>query len=64
MRHADGLVRGQQRGEVPAIASEQDRGAGIDLLGQAEASVFPRDFDAESAESGEPLNDVVGISPS
>ena len=59
LRHADRLMRGQKRRDAPAITSDEDGGTRVDLLAQAEASVLPRDLDAECAERGETFDDVV-----
>ena len=52
-------MRGQKRRDAPAITSDEDGGTRVDLLAQAEASVLPRDLDAECAERGETFDDVV-----
>ena len=59
LRHADGLMRGEERGEVAAIAAEQHAGAAVIGLREAEAAVFGRDLDAEGAELREAGDDFI-----
>ena len=59
LRHADRLMRGEQRGQVAAIAAEQHRGAAVVRLRQAEPAVFDGDLDAERAELREAVEDVL-----
>ena len=49
LRHADRLVRGNERGQIRIPTAEQHRGAAIIDLRQTKPAVFLRDFDAERA---------------
>ena len=60
LRDADGLMGGEEGGEVAAIAAEEHSGAAVVGLGEAEAAVFGEDLDAEGAEFGEAVDDFIG----
>ena len=53
LRHANGLVCGNQRREIAAVAAQQNRGPAIIRLRQAEPAVARRNLYAEGAHGGE-----------
>ena len=53
LRHADRLVRGDERGQVRVPTAEQHRGAAIIDLRQTEAAVLLRNLDRERAHREE-----------
>ncbi len=60
LRHPDGLVGGEQGGEVAAMGTKQHRGARVVRLRKTKPAVFPRDLDPEGAEFRQTADDPVG----
>ena len=60
LRHADRLVRGEQRADRRAGRADQRQRLVVVHLGEAEAAVLGVDLHAEGAELLEPVDDLVG----
>ena len=58
LRHADGLRRGEQRGQIAVHAGHQADGVGVARLAEAQAAVLLRDLDAEGADLAQTLDHV------
>ena len=59
LRHANGLMRGEQRGEIAAETSEQHRRAAVVRLRKPEPAELLRNLDAKCAELREVVEDAL-----
>src|ERR1700730_15427782 len=55
LRHADGLMGGNERGHISIPTAQQDRGASVLELRQPETTVLRRDLDSKGADCGQAL---------
>ena len=59
LRHADGLMGGEQRGQIPAVAAQHHRGAAVIGLRKAQALILDGHFNAEGAELRQAIENVL-----